>query len=102
MELAYHLPYLLAEQAVLSREGFIALAVTVAVFIAMLWRRSVPIELLFLVGLVLVTLAGVLTPEQALAGFSSKAVVMIGALFAASAGLRTTGCARLDWQSATW
>ncbi len=58
-------------------------------------RRSVSIDLLFLGGLVLVTLSGVLTSEQALAGFSSKAVVMIGALFAASAGLRATGV--LDW-----
>ncbi len=95
MELAYHFPHLLADQAVLTREGMIAMGVTVAIFAAMYWRRSVPIELLFLGGLVVVTLAGVLTPEQALAGFSSKAVVMIAALFAVSAGLRTTGA--LDW-----
>ena len=80
---------------IFSREGIIALVVTLLVFAAMQWRRRVPIEVLFLSGLVLVTLAGVLTPEQALAGFSNKAVVMIGALFAVSAGLRTTGA--LDW-----
>jgi di/tricarboxylate transporter len=86
---------LLAERPILSTEGLIALAVTLAVFLAMQWRRGIPIELLFLGGLALVTLAGVITPGQALAGFSSKAVVIIGALFAASAGLRTTGA--LDW-----
>jgi len=73
----------------------IALGVTALIFLAMQRRRAVPIDLLFLSGLVLVTLAGVLTPKQALAGFSNKALIMIGALFAASAGLRNTGA--LDW-----
>ncbi len=58
-------------------------------------RHAVSVDLLFLGGLVLVTLTGVLSPEQALGGFSNKAVVMIAALFAATAGLRVTGA--LDW-----
>lgn len=95
MGFADSLPNLLAAQATLTHEGMIALAATLAIFVFMQLRRGMPIELLFLSGLVLVTLAGVLTPEQALAGFSSKAVVIIGALFAVSAGLRTTGT--LDW-----
>ena len=95
VDVAFQLPALLAQQAVLTRDGFIAIGVTVAVFLAMQRRRAVPIDLLFLGGLVLVTLTGVLTSEQALAGFSSKALVMIGALFAVSAGLRVTGV--LDW-----
>ncbi|MEM6654412.1 MAG: SLC13 family permease, partial [Planctomycetota bacterium] len=72
----------------------IAIATTALVF-AGLWARRVPIELLFLAGLVVVRLTGVVTTEQALAGFSSGAVLMIGALFAAAAGLRMTGA--LDW-----
>ena len=79
----------------LRPEGWIALGTTVAVFALMQWRRSVSVDLLFLGGLVLVTITGVLDTEQALAGFSSKAVILIGALFAASSGLRTTGV--LDW-----
>ncbi|MCA9231332.1 MAG: SLC13 family permease [Planctomycetales bacterium] len=88
---------LLAQQAAepLSPNGKIALAVTIVIFLTLQFRRAVAIDLLFLGGLVLVTLAGVLDSEQALAGFSSRAVVMIAALFAASAGLRTTGA--LDW-----
>lgn len=89
------LPILLAQQAALTSEGKIALIVTVAIFTVMLRRRTISVDLLFLGGLVLVTLMGVLTPDQALAGFSNKAVVMIAALFAASAGLRVTGA--LDW-----
>jgi len=89
------LPPLLAQQFVLTTDGKIALGVTAAIFLAMQRRRAISIDLLFLAGLMIVTLTGVLTPEQSLAGFSDKAVVMIAALFAASAGLRSTGA--LDW-----
>ncbi|MFV2065551.1 MAG: SLC13 family permease, partial [Pirellulales bacterium] len=46
-------------------------------------------------ALVLVTVAGVVTPKQAFAGFASEAVLTIGALFSVAAGLRYTGV--LDW-----
>jgi len=95
VKISAELPSLLAQQASLTLDGKIALGVTVLVFLAMQRRRAVPIDLIFLIGLALVTLAGVLQPDEALAGFSSRAVVMIAALFAASAGLRTTGA--LDW-----
>lgn len=72
----------------------IAIATTLLVF-GGLWVRRLPIELLFLGGLLIVRLTGVVTTNQALAGFSSGAVLMIGALFAAAAGLRMTGA--LDW-----
>lgn len=86
---------LLAQRDGLSLEGKISLATTVVIFLAMQRKRVVPIDLLFLAGLAVVTLSGALTPDRALAGFSNKAVVMIAALFAASAGLRATGA--LDW-----
>jgi len=89
------LPFLFAQQAELTFHGWIAIFVTVAIFGAMQRRRTASVDLLFLGGLVLVTLTGVLTPEQALDGFSNKAVVMIAALFATTAGLRATGA--LDW-----
>ena len=89
------LPFLLAQQAALTLHGQIAIFVTIVIFLAMQRRRTVSVDLLFLGGLVFVTLTGVLTPAEALDGFSNKAVVMIAALFAASAGLRVTGA--LDW-----
>ncbi len=76
-------------------EAWIALAVIGLVFAGLVWLRGVPIELLFLSGLVAVTFAGVITPEQAVEGFSSRAVLFIAALFATAAGLRATGA--LDW-----
>ncbi len=91
----FHHVVLLAQQAELTSGGMIAIGVTAGIFLALQRRRAISIDLLFLGGLVIVTLTGVLTSEQALAGFSNRAVVMIGALFAASAGLRATGA--LDW-----
>ncbi len=100
--IAFEMPLVDAQQAgpaggQLTPEGWIALGTTIAVFVVMQWRRSVSVDLLFLGGLVIVTMTGVIDTEQALAGFANKAVILIGALFAASAGLRATGV--LDWIS---
>ena len=81
--------------ATLSIQGMIALSVIALVFCGLVWLRGVPIELLFLAGLVVVTLSGVITPRQATEGFASPAVLFIAALFASAAGLRATGA--LDW-----
>jgi di/tricarboxylate transporter len=72
-----------------------SLAVVIAVFFSLIWLRGVPIELLFLTGLALVTLSGIITPVVAVSGFANSAVLTIAALFAAAAGLRQTGA--LDW-----
>lgn len=79
----------------LTPEGWISVIVVVLVFIGLIGFRRIPIELLFLTALVGVTLAGVISPRDALQGFASPAVLFIAALFAASAGLRSTGA--LDW-----
>lgn len=79
----------------LTPHQWIALIVTLAIFVTIQRRGRVPIELLFLGGLVTVTLFGVIEPNVALQGFSSPAVLTIGALFAVAAGLRSTGV--LDW-----
>jgi di/tricarboxylate transporter len=56
------------------------------------WVRA---DLVALVVLVLLVVAGLVTPEQALAGFSSPAVVTLWAMFVLSAALAGTGMARL-------
>lgn len=89
------LPLLLAQGQGPGFDAVVALGVVCLVFAGLIWLKGVPIELLFLAGLVTITLAGVITPEQAVGGFASPAVILIGALFAAAAGLRTTGT--LDW-----
>jgi di/tricarboxylate transporter len=74
---------------------WIAGGVTAGVFLMMQVRSRTPTDLLFLAGLVAVTLAGVITPEQALAGFSSPALVAVASLLVVSAALRSSGV--LDW-----
>ncbi len=75
----------------MSFSGWISVLVTLAVFATMLLRRGAPTDLLFLGGLVAVTVLGVISPAQALAGFSNEAVITIAALFVVAAGLRSTG-----------
>ena len=89
------LPAMPIAAAPLTAEGGVALLVVAGIFATLLWRRSTPVELLFLAGLAAVTLAGVIDAGTALSGFASPPVLLIGALFAAAAGLRTTGA--LDW-----
>ncbi len=74
---------------------WIALAVVVATFAILQLRKNIPLDLLFLIALLAVTFTGILTPEQALAGFANSAVITIGSLVALTAGLRK--CGVLDW-----
>jgi di/tricarboxylate transporter len=75
--------------------GWVAIAVAVGVFVALQVWRGVPTDLLFLGAMVAVTITGVITPEQAAAGFANTAVLTIGSLFVVAAALRATGV--LDW-----
>ncbi len=76
-------------------QPIVALAATAGVFFALQWRRGAATDFVFLCGLAVVTLAGVISPEQALAGFANPAILTIGGLLAVAAGLRITGV--LDW-----
>jgi len=78
-----------------SLHPWIAVGVTVVVFAVLQLRRSVPTDLLFMGGLMAVTLCGVITPAQAFEGFSNPALLTIAALLVVAAGLRATGV--LDW-----
>ncbi len=72
-----------------------AIAVTVAAFALIQFRRSVPLDFVFLAAILAVTLAGILTPEDAVRGFANPAVITIASLFAITAGLKV--CGLLDW-----
>ncbi len=82
---------LIAAYSPVTASGWIAISVTVVVFLAMALRRGAPTDLLFLGGVVTLAICGVLSPNDALAGFANPAVLTIGALFVVSAGLRATG-----------
>ncbi len=53
--------------------------------------ETVPVEVVALGILTALILSGVLTPQEALAGFANEAVIVIGGLFVITAGLRTSG-----------
>ncbi len=74
---------------------WLTIVVVICTFGVLQFRKNVPLDLLFLVALLSVTFAGVLTPEQALAGFANSAVITIACLVAITAGLRK--CGLLDW-----
>ncbi|MCA9227786.1 MAG: hypothetical protein KDA47_19330, partial [Planctomycetales bacterium] len=81
--------------AVTSLQPFIAVGVTLAVFVILQVRRGTPTDWLFLIALMIVTLSGILTPEEALRGFANQAMLTVAALLAVTAGLRATGV--IDW-----
>lgn len=74
---------------------WIAIAATIAVFLALQLRRAAPTDLLFLLALVGVTVTGVISPEDAFRGFSNPALLTIAGLLVVAAGLRSAGV--LDW-----
>jgi di/tricarboxylate transporter len=70
-------------------EAFYCLAV-LALVIWGLMKNYAP-DALLLGAVVLVTLAGIVTPSEALVGFSNAGMLTVGALFVVAAALRETG-----------
>ncbi|REJ83872.1 MAG: SLC13 family permease [Acidobacteria bacterium] len=69
--------------------------VTLAVASILLCSERVPVDVTALGVLVVLMVGGVLTPADALRGFSSDAVVAIGGIFVLTAGLRSSGALEL-------
>ena len=65
------------------------LAVTVALFVS----ERLRLDVVALMALLALTLTGILSPEEALAGFADPVVIMIAALFVVGDGLFQTGVA---------
>jgi di/tricarboxylate transporter len=68
----------------------IAAAITAGVLI-LLTTTSIGTEIVLLAAMVLLSVTGVLTPGEALAGFANPGVLTIGALYVVVAGLTETG-----------
>ncbi|MCZ7644435.1 MAG: SLC13 family permease [Planctomycetota bacterium] len=74
----------------MSPHAWLTLATVLAIFAGMAFTR-VGTDLLMLAGLALLLATGVLTPGEALAGFSNEGMLTVGVLFVVAAGLRETG-----------
>lgn len=59
--------------------------------IALFASEKVRIDLVALIVLVLLVVLGLVTPEEALAGFSNEATVTVAAMFALSLGIERSG-----------
>lgn len=68
----------------------LTLLVIAGMLIAML-QETIGAEVVMLCGLLMLTIAGVIPPSDAVKGFSDPAVITIGALFVVGEGLRATG-----------
>ena len=66
------------------------LAILLLLVAAVVFTRA-PLDLAMVGCLILLVLAGEVSPEEAFLGFSNTAVLMIGALFVVASGLRQTG-----------
>jgi len=74
----------------MSWEAWFTLGIT-GLGVAALMREVLAPDLIFLGLLALLLTAGVLTPEEALAGFANPCIVSIGALFVVAGALQHTG-----------
>ncbi|MFQ5568330.1 MAG: SLC13 family permease [Rhodothermales bacterium] len=73
----------------LDWQAWLTLATLVVIAVSLLRDAARP-DLIFLGGLGGLLLAGVVTPEEAFAGFSNAAVLTVGALFVVAAGVQQT------------
>ena len=71
-------------------EAWLTAGVVSTMLAALAFTRAAP-DLVFVGGVVVVLLAGVVTPAQAFSGFSNQGVLTVAALYVVVAGLRETG-----------
>lgn len=64
---------------------------TILTMFTVLAFTKLPADLVFMGGMTVLFVTGVLSPQEALAGFSSESVVTIGVLFVVIAGMTHTG-----------
>ena len=71
-------------------EAWLTVAIVAAIFVALV-RNVAPPDLLFLSGTALLALAGIITAEEAFAGFANEGMLTVAMLFVVAAGLEQTG-----------
>lgn len=70
-------------------DAWLTIAVTLGVLIALAFER--PADLVFMSAILVLSLAGVITPKLAFEGFVNSSLLMVAALFVVTAGLKETG-----------
>ncbi|GHC32587.1 SLC13 family permease [Aidingimonas halophila] len=75
-------------------QAYLSLATVVAVLATLVLTRIAP-DVILMAALGFLTIAGILTPGEALAGFSNPGVMTIAVLYVVAAGLKETGA--IQW-----
>lgn len=71
-------------------QAWLALGVAAAVFWGLVKYQNAP-DVIMLFGVIVLTLAGVIAPEKAFAGFANEAMLTVAALFVIAAAMKETG-----------
>lgn len=74
----------------MSIDAWLTIGVVIALLIGLM-KNSLPPDLLFLGGAAFLAVIGIITPEQAFAGFSNAGMLTVAFLFVVVAALRETG-----------
>lgn len=74
----------------MTTEAWLAVSVTLCC-VSLLAASQIAPELILFAGVIVLLTLGVLTPEQALAGFANEGVMTIGLLYVVAAGIKETG-----------
>lgn len=74
----------------MSIDAWLTIGVVIALLIGLM-KNSLPPDLLFLGGTAFLAVIGIITPEQAFAGFSNAGMLTVAFLFVVVAALRETG-----------
>lgn len=74
--------------------GWILISVII-LCVGLLVTTSITAEVIFLSGLTVLIISQVVTPEEALIGFSNQGMLTVGALYVVAAGLKETGAIQL-------
>ena len=74
----------------MTSEGIMVLAILVGI-VALFISEKYPLDLVAMIGLGMLLLLGLITPQEGISGFSNPATVTVAAMFILSAGLQKTG-----------
>ena len=74
----------------MTPDMFIVFAVLVAA-VVLFTTEKLPVDLVAILAMSVLLVAGIITPEEGIAGFSNTATVIVGVMFIVSAGLFKTG-----------
>ena len=75
-------------------QAILALSIVVLCFLGMMFTRYAP-DVLLMGGVTVLLVAGVLSPTQALSGFSNEGTITVALLFVVARGLAATGTAEM-------